>query len=443
VLEQLLNHINRHALCKTTDKILLAVSGGIDSMVMLHAMHHAGFGVAVAHCNFQLRGEASTADETLVRDTCQQYNVPFLVKQFDTAKYASANGISIQMAARDLRYAWFLELTDSGQFDYLATGHHYDDVIESVLLNLTRGTGIDGFRGIAAKKARIIRPLLFATRKMVEAYATDHHVTWREDISNASDDYQRNYVRHQIVPRLQELNPAFEEGFRDTQERMLGARELMLAFLKTFRSTATEVRDQRETLLDIRKIRQFEYPAVLLWELIKEAGFKYDQCRKIVADHQPGKIFHSPSHQLVVDRTHYIIEKKQVSGFVTQTIDEGQRWAGNVPFILAIREVMATDFQLSKDSSLAQLDAGKLQFPLVWRKWQAGDYFIPLGMQQEKKLSDFLIDLKIPFNSKADITVIQSGREIAWVVGFRISERFKVTENTKRVLVIEQKHERE
>ena len=441
MLKQLSNHIDHCALCKTTDKILLAVSGGLDSMVMLHLMRQAGYRLGVAHCNFQLRSEASDADEDLVRRACLQNGIPFFSKRFDTLAYATERRISVQMAARDLRYAYFKELLDAEGYDLVATGHHYSDVIESVLLNVIRGTGIDGFRGIAPKKEKVIRPMLFATRRMIHLYALNEKIEWREDASNASDDYQRNFLRHQVIPRIEEMNPAFEEGFRQTQERLLGARDLMLQYLNTFRNLAVEVRNDRETLVDIRKVTESPSPAVLLWELIKDCGFNFGQCRKMVEDHQPGKIFHSDSHQVLVDRTHYIVERKQASEFRTRTIAQGQSFAGETPFMLSIYEVPRKDFQLKMDSSLAQLDADRLQFPLVWRKWEAGDYFVPLGMFQEKKLSDFLIDLKVPFNSKADITVVQSGKDIVWVAGFRISERYKVTDETRRVLILELKGE--
>jgi tRNA(Ile)-lysidine synthase len=411
-------------------------------MVMFHLLRIAGFRIAVAHCNFQLRGEESQGDAELVMEACRRWNVPFFAKKFDTTACATANGISIQMAARDLRYTWFEELLQSEKCDYVATAHHFDDVVESIFLNLIRGTGIDGFRGIAPKKDKIIRPLLFATRQMIAAYAEQEKITWREDRSNASDDYQRNFLRRQIIPRFLELNPAFAEGFRDTHERLLGARELMLALVDNFRRSAVAVRD-KVMYVDIMKLRQSPSPAVLLWELIKDLGFKYDQCRKIAEDHQPGKFFHSSTHQLLADRTHYIIERKQTSEFLTHTLQKGQQWVGEPPCLLSAREVLHTGFHLEKSSSLAQLDADRLKFPLVWRRWQAGDYFVPLGMQQEKKLSDFLIDLKVPFNSKADITVLESGKDIVWVVGFRISERYKVTADTKRILVVEQKQDQE
>ncbi|HEX8041814.1 MAG TPA: tRNA lysidine(34) synthetase TilS [Chryseosolibacter sp.] len=436
VVEQLLNHISRYSLCKTTDKILLAVSGGLDSMVMLHSMKAAGFSVAVVHCNFQLRGEASGSDEDLVKATCLQQNIPFYARKFATAEYAAAQRISVQMAARDLRYEYFREILDEHRYDHVATAHHFNDVIESVLMNLVRGTGIDGLTGIAPKKQKVIRPLLFATRAMLLHYAIENRITWREDASNLKDEYQRNFMRHQVVPRLQELNPNFEETFRDTHERLTGANQFSRAYIKSFESTAVEAVDGRLTI-DMRKMRELESPAVMLWELVKDLGFKFDQCRKVVSDHQAGRIFLSASHQIVVDREHYIVEKKRSADFMTVAIEQGQRECGVAPNLMSLREVPRVGFRLSKDPAVAQLDLDRLRFPLLWRSWRAGDYFVPLGMSQEKKLSDFLIDLKIPFNSKADITVLESGGEIIWVVGYRISDRYKVTADTARVLVIE------
>lgn len=435
VLEQLLNHIRRYTLCKTTDKILLAVSGGVDSMVMLHLMVEAGFKVGVAHCNFQLRGEESMADEALVQQSCADLDIPFVVKHFDTAKHAAAKKISVQMAARELRYEFFSGIIETQGYDAVATAHHFNDSLETSLLNFVRGTGIDGLTGIAPRSGRVIRPLLFATRTMIMDHAIMKNIPWREDASNLTDDYHRNYLRNQVIPRLSEVNPGFEETFRDTMERLAGASEITKAFVREFQSVAGEERDHKLTL-DIAKIRQAPAPPVLLWEVIKQHGFNFDQCRQILQDHQPGKLFFSASHQLLVDRKHFIIERRQTSVFNTMTIEKGQLTAGQRPFILSLKEVMADDFRLLKDASVGQFDASRLQFPLIWRKWRAGDYFMPLGMHQEKKLSDFLIDLKIPFNAKADITVLESAGDIVWVVGHRISDRYKVTPDTKRIMII-------
>ena len=437
VVEQLLNHIRRSSLCKTTDKILLAVSGGLDSMVMFHLFKDAGMTVGVAHCNFQLRGAEADEDEGFVKDTCRQHGVPCYTARFDTRKFASESGISIQMAARDLRYDFFRQVVEKHGYDLVATGHHFDDNIESILLNLIRGTGMDGFRGIAGNKGNVIRPMLFANREMILSYAQKHAIMWREDASNETDDYPRNFLRHQVIPRVQELNPSFQDNFRETHERLLGAREYALAFIGQIRASAMGARADGSVTIDIAKIRQLPYPAVLLWELIKDAGFKYDQCKRIAADHQPGKIFFSETHQLVVDRSSYILEKKHHGEFATLVIEHGQRFVGNESHSLVFHEYTKQDYELKKDAAICQLDADKIQYPLVWRKWQSGDYFVPLGMRAEKKVSDFLIDLKIPFNDKADITVLESGTEIVWIVGYRISDRYKVTSETQRILVIE------
>lgn len=439
VVEQLLNHINRHTLCKTTDKILLAVSGGVDSVVMFHLFKEAGYKIGVAHCNFQLRGVDSDGDEQWVQEICRQYHVPCLVKKFDTETYATAHGMSTQMAARDLRYNFFQEIITAQGYDYVATAHHFSDTVESVFMNLVRGTGIDGVRGISPKKDKIIRPMLFATREMIMSYASKNNIAWREDASNATDDYQRNFLRHRVIPRLTEMNPSFEEGFRQTHERLLGARTFALAYIEEVKKSAVSHRDQNSMTIDIRKVRQSEYADVLLWELIKDLGFKFDQCKKITADHQPGKIFLSETHQLLVDRTNYIIDRRQARSFLSQSIAEGQRIANAGEVTLVLKEVARENFKLAKDSAIAQLDADLVVFPLLWRKWQAGDYFVPLGMRAEKKVSDFLIDLKVPFNNKADITLLESGRDIVWIVGHRVNERYKVTSETRRILVIEQR----
>lgn len=436
VLEQLLNHISQNSLCKTTDKILLAVSGGLDSMVMLHLLRKAGFSVGVAHANFGLRGEASDQDEAFVRETCEQMDLPFFARKFDTREEAAARGLSIQMAARDQRYAFFAEIAAGHGYTWIATAHHFGDLIESVFLNLIRGTGIDGFRGIAVKKGNIIRPMLFATRSSIRQYAETEGIRWREDATNATDDYPRNYVRHQVIPRFLELNPGFEEGFRETHQRMLGARAFSQSFIDSFRSAAVTY-TAGGMIVDMDALQQAPFPAVLLWEIVKPYGFHFDHCKQIVQEHQPGKRFQSNTHEVVVDRKTYILTPIRADAFAPVEIHSSVGSAEQSGVTLRLEVCERHNFKLRKDSGIAQLDADRLSFPLVWRKWEAGDYFVPLGMHVEKKLSDFLIDLKIPFNSKADVTVLESNGDIVWVVGYRIHERYKVTPDTQRVLVVQ------
>jgi tRNA(Ile)-lysidine synthase len=433
VIQQLLNHTDRHKLCKTTDKILLAVSGGIDSMVMLDLFLKAGFSIAVAHCNFQLRGKDSDADEQLVKDVCGN-SVPFFSKRFETSSYAEANKLSIQMAARQLRYDFFESLMNEKGFLFTATAHQLNDSLETTLLNFVRGSGVEGMAGIPVKTNRIIRPLLFATRQMISDYASENKIVWREDASNASDDYQRNFLRNKIIPSLKEINPSLEETFRNTNERLQAA----ASWTKNLAADFLNYDEAGRIIIHKKELKEVAASSVLLWEIIKDFDFNYEQCKEIIEVHQPGKIFYSSSHVLTVDRETYIIQARQSENFFSQCeIQPKQVVTKNFNGSLFIQEIKKEDFSLNRSQHLAQIDADKVEFPLVWRLWKQGDSFMPFGMSQHKKLSDFFIDLKVSLPDKEKITVIESGGQIVWVVGFRIHDAFKVTENTKRVLVME------
>ena len=434
MIEQLLNHIQRHNLCKTTDKILLAVSGGLDSMVMLHLFRQAGFQIGVAHCNFQLRGEDSDKDEQLVTLICGS-ETALHIKKFSTKDYAEERGLSTQMAARDLRYKFFYELCENFGYQYVATAHHLNDAIETVLLNLTKGSGIEGVTGIPAKNDQIIRPMLFATRDMMEEYARTNKLAWREDSSNALTDYQRNFIRHQIVPRLKEINPALEETFRNTLERLSGARQFTEIFISRFYTEAVQT-ENGMIRIDQKKLISVHEPAVLLWELIKPFGFNFVQCKEIVLDHQTGKYFLSPTHQLTIDRAHYNIQPKDQPPFIPVSVDKNNVTVKSNLGSLYIREVSKEEFQLERDAAIAQLDLSTIEYPLLWRNWKPGDFFIPLGMENHKKISDFLIDLRVSLSEKQNVTVLESGGTIVWVVGLRIHEHCKVTDQTQKVLTI-------
>lgn len=442
MVEQLLNHIKRNNLCKTTDKILLAVSGGVDSMVMLHLFRQTGFKIGVVHCNFQLRGEASMGDEEFVRQTCDENNIPFYVKRFNTLTYAEENRLSIQMAARDLRYSFFDTLVDGLAYDYLATAHHLNDSIETTLLNLVKGTGIDGLSGIPQTKDKVIRPLLFATKEMLMDYATRYHLSWREDVSNGSTDYQRNFIRHRIIPELKALNPNFENTFQYTLQRLTGARLFASAYIDHFAQQALQFTNGRINI-DKRKLLKNPAPSVLLWELIKDKGFNFDQCIEIVSMHQSGKKFFTSGYELFVDREYYIIQKKNDNAVTSIIVDKNadvvKGIAGNLYFEIQDKK----DFCLRRETELAQLDFDRIEYPLTWRTWQPGDHFIPLGLTQTKKLSDFFIDMKLSMPVKNQMTVIESAGRVIWVVGLRIHNDFKVTEDTGRILTIRFKKNKE
>jgi len=426
-------HDQLQALGCLDKKILLAASGGLDSTVLLHLLVKLEYTVAVAHANFQLRGEESEQDEAWVRQLANDFQLPFYTQRFETNNYATENGLSIQMAARHLRYEWFDALCDKLNCDFVATAHHLNDNLETVLLNFTRGAGLAGLQGIPEKKGRVIRPLLPFSRKEMEEYARVHQLAWREDSSNISDDYSRNFIRHQIVPKLKELNPSLEETFSRNAERLHAADELVRRELKRLRETYV-LQSGRQIRILKSLIGLFQYPAPVLLELIKDFGFNLDQCTEVVlaVQGQPGKLFFSGTHQLVIDREHMIITgRKDKPGEVK--IEEGVSEVVLGSLVLKIGNSAGSD--IPPDKAVAILDKGKLQFPLLWRTWRPGDFFFPLGMDHRKKLSDFLVDNKISLTDKEDVTVLESGGEIVWVVGYRVDNRFKIGEETKGTLV--------
>jgi tRNA(Ile)-lysidine synthase len=405
-------------------KVMAAVSGGVDSIVLLHLLLKTGTHVAVAHANFQLRGSASEADESWVCALADSWKVTCFTTRFETNNYASQHGISVQMAARDLRYAWFNELLEHEHFDALATGHHLNDNLETVLLNFTRGTGLRGLTGIPSSHGKIVRPLLDFTRSEIEAYAVENLLAWREDESNKTDDYDRNVIRHHVIPRLGMLNPALEGTFRRNLERLHAVQELSAVELGRLKPSPDD-----DGLIEIPKsnLEKFQYPAPILLELIQEYGFNLSQCVEAVQtmEGQSGKQFLSATHRLVVDRENLLVAPVP-DGYKEMAIVPGMIEARLGNEALQLKKAR----QISSDATVAVLDAAKLQYPLLWRSWRPGDYFYPLGMDHRKKLSDFLIDNKISRIKKSDITVIESAGEIAWVVGYRIDNRFKVTPET-------------
>lgn len=438
MIEQFLNHIQRHQLCKTSDKILLAVSGGVDSMVMLDLFIKAGFRTAVAHCNFLLREEASDADESFVREKCAGTGLPFFSARFETARIASRKNTSIQETARELRYDFFKDVMDQNGFDVLATAHHLNDNLETVLLNLTRGTGLDGISGIPVRNGKIIRPLLFASREMILGYASGHRLEWREDASNDGDDYSRNYVRHHVVPRLKDINPNLENTFRDSIERISAGTSIAGEALSLFfRETVVE-NDGRITLVK-KAIQEHPFRETVLWEFLKKYGFHYDVCKQIIRDHQPGKRFYAGDWMLTIDREVFMIEKRVSGTPEPVVIGSGQAsgFFSGMELTLDVREAM--NFELDQNPRLAQLDADKIIFPLKWRRWEPGDSMIPLGMNSEKKISDVLTDAKICLSDKEKMTVIQSGSDLIWLVGLRIHDQYKITSGTRRIMVLQVK----
>ncbi len=435
MLEQFLNHINENSkLVGSNQKILLAVSGGMDSMVMLDIFRQSSYRIAVAHCNFQLRGKESDEDEKFVKQVCDRFGIAFYTKRFSTTGYAVERKVSIQMAARDLRYSWFDELMNEEGMDLLATAHHLNDDLETVLLNLVRGTGFDGLIGIPVSNRNVVRPLLTFSKKEIEKYAKDHAIDWREDASNQTSDYDRNFIRHQVIPQLRKLNPSLEDGFLTTKERLVGVKDLVSDQIAYLKSRWVEG-NSTGTSINIPGLLSTSSPAVVLWYFIKTFGFSFDQCKAIVVPHETGRSFYSKSFRVTIDREHIIVTEGRPSSHESVQIESGQQIVhlGNTSLSIELTEDIPA---IEKDPTIAMLDADVLEFPLCWRNWGNGDQFVPLGMRQHKKVSDFLIDQKVSLPEKEGVTVLLSGGKICWVVGHRISDLFKITDHTQRAIII-------
>lgn len=443
MLNQFLEFIEQNELCTPRDATLLAVSGGIDSIVMLYLFREAGFNISVAHANFQLRGEESEGDQQFVTEVCKAFNIPLYTRRFNTEEYAWEKSLSIQMAARELRYAWFNELVSAKRFAHIATAHHFDDTMETIILNITRGAGIEGYSGIPIKNGPLIRPMMFASRKQVEKYADTHGIVWREDASNQTDNYQRNYIRHHVMPHLRELNPSLDLTWRVGYQKVNQEDAIVQHAYQKWRDTF--VRQHRDRMVIIKRAFE-EYPnnPVMLWRYIRNFGFNFDQALAIMhsLNGQAGKRFYAPAHLLVIDREQIIIidRKEEWCDLRLEAYDK-QYYLG--PWTLTLQELPAhtsADHHLFVDASIAVLDAGNISLPLVWRKWKAGDYFFPLGLGHRKKLSDFFVDEKVSVADKEAVTVVESGGEIIWVSGHRIDDRFKITSSTVKRIQLKISH---
>lgn len=447
-----LGFINEKRLFSPTDCVLLAVSGGLDSMVMADLFHRTGQRFAIAHVNFGLRGPESVDDATFVQNCAKQYGVPFHLTQFDAGAVAAERGISIQMAARDGRYAWFAELIQTHGYAAVATAHHQNDVLETLLLNLTRGTGLAGLHGITVRQGdvirpgHVIRPVLFATRDQLVAHAEAHGLTWREDRSNADDKYARNRIRHHVVPVLTDLNPGLlRDTLPRTVERLRAAETLVRVELdRSWQALVEPV--GAGLLLPADKLLSQPELAFRLAEWLKPYGFTTDQTGQMIGalSRETGQLFRSTTHQVTHDRlpkgtTGLLLESLPARSDYEITLTEWPDAPVNVAGHFTLTIVLfgkPTDFRPSTNPDCAYLDADRLTFPLTIRPWQQGDRFRPLGLNGTKLVSDLLNDMKLPRTERARTAVLLSGDQIALVIGHRIAHSFRVTGQTKRVGMI-------
>jgi len=440
MLDQFLTFINKQNLIQPTQKVLLAVSGGMDSVVMCDLFSKAKINFVIAHCNFGLRAEESNEDEMFVKKLSIKYKVPFVITTFQTLAFADSEKISTQMAARILRYEWFEKVRKEHNCDYIATAHHQNDVLETIFLNLTKGTGIAGLHGIKAKKGYLIRPMLFAEKDDIFEYIVENQIIWREDSSNESNKYQRNLIRNEVVPLLKKINPNLENTIQQTVERISAVEEIFEQEMEMLRKQITWS-DAQATFVNYKAIQTLSQPLIKLSEMLKAFHFTYQQCQDIFEafDKEPGRMFLSPTHTLVKDRTELVITKKNLQVFESQVIETGMREFLSENINLTIGESFAKteEFIVPNAKKKACLDADKVRFPLQIRKWKEGDWFCPLGMNKKKLISDFLIDTKVPLNLKKEVYVLTSNGSIVWVVGHRLDDRFKVTDKTEKIFLIE------
>ena len=428
-------YIQNHHLLTQKGRIIVGVSGGTDSVVLLHVLISLGYDCVIAHCNFHLRMDESDRDELFVRELAMELKVPYYSVDFETTKYAEDHKISIEMAARDLRYAWFYELLFNHDAQAIAVAHHADDSIETMLMNLVRGTGLKGLTGIQPRNHKVVRPLLCCNRLELETYLVRFDLDHIEDSTNASVDYQRNKFRNEVLPLLAEINPSVRQTLYDSLDRFEGIWAIYQQAIDTMKQLI--VRNEPGLVkMDIDAIKKQEHIPTLMYELLHTYGFGPAVIEQVTSqlDGESGKVFFSETYRLVKDRKYLLIikiEDNPVDDFIiaeNETVIE-------FPFLLRINKQPVTpDFEVSKEINRIHVDASRLTYPLVLRRWKEGDTFFPFGMKQRKKVSDFFIDNKLSLFEKEHSWILTSNNEIVWIVGQRLDNRYCVTKQTKEVI---------
>jgi len=432
VEEKFKKHIQeKHPQIKNA-KLLLTVSGGIDSVMLTHLLHKIGSEITIAHCNFCLRGKESDTDQQFVEQLAKTLNVPIQIKQFNTKKQAADKKQSIQEAARELRYQWFKEVRQKEKLDYIITAHNLNDSLETLIINLTRGTGIKGLTGIVEENGKIVRPLLAFTRDEITKYAEENNYKWREDKTNADTKYTRNKIRHKVIPVLQELNPNLLETFKQTLINLKGSeaivKESVQAVIKKVQEK-TEKGEKSPIKFSIKKLKEQKNQKAYIHEIFTAYKFTNTKDIEALLTAQSGKQIYSKTHRLVKDRDYLLLventeeigEKREIKETDTEIEIQNLR--------IEIQHISGKNKEV-RDKNQAQFDKKMLKFPLTVRKWQKGDYFYPKGMRGKKKLSKYFKDEKISLIEKENIWLLLSEEKIVWIIGKRQDERFKITEST-------------
>lgn len=436
MLAEFLRFVKSQQLFKQGEPLLVAVSGGKDSVCLAHLLSLAEFNFSIAHCNFKLRGKESDEDAYFVKQFAQELGVDFYQKDFDTANYADEKKISIQEAARELRYAWFRELKKQKGFSKILTAHHQDDSVETFFINLFRSSGISGLTGISAISEDIVRPLLFASRQDIDKHIQTFNLAYREDSSNANYVYLRNKIRHTIIPKIQDLDNRSYKGLLQSIEFLKNDYSLF-QFLLHKETAAFVKKEVDKIIIDLPLLKQHAMAEALLFQIMKPFGFHKNEIYKILNCVESGKQFYTSTHRALVNRNELIISKRTENDVLTSTFIEEDETEIFYPLKLSFEKLEKKQVEFSEDKNIVYLDADKLKWPLELRKWRAGDSFVPLGMKGRKKVSDFLIDEKVSLMDKENTFVLISANEIVWLIGHRISNHYKITEDTINILKLE------
>lgn len=424
-------------------KLLLAVSGGIDSVVMTDLFYNEGFDFAIAHCNFKLRNEESERDEAFVIELSRKYNKKIFTQSFATEEYAAEKKISIQEAARELRYNWFSEIrhqwSGTNSLTYISTAHNADDNIETSLMFFLRGSGIHGLTGIKEfdKERKIIRPILFATREEILMYAKENNIGWVEDSSNLTNKYTRNFLRNKLIPLIKDFFPDVKNNITNNINRFKEIEQLYNYSIEQYKKKLFEYKG-KEIHIPVLKLQKIKQLNTIIWEIIKEYNFHTQQIEEIkkllIADNS--SYIQSSTHRVIKNRNWLIIVPNKTEEASHILIEKENTQIKFKQGILQFEQHQTTNYKLQTANNIAQLDARHIEFPLLLRKCKQGDYFYPLGMQKKKKINRFFIDQKLSSTEKEKVWVLESNGKILWVVGYRIDDRFKIISTTKEVLKI-------
>lgn len=433
MLNTVRSYIEKENLLAPNAKIIVGLSGGMDSMALIEILMQLNYTCIAAHCNFHLRGIESDNDEKFVKQWCLSKKIPFITTDFFTVKYAAQKKISIEMAARELRYNWFETIRQQYDADYISVAHHKDDSIETVLLNLIRGTGIKGLTGISPKNGYIVRPLLSISRSDIEKYIIENEIPYVTDSTNEENIYTRNMLRLSIMPILKEINPAIKDALYRTSQNLFEAEKI---YRNSINDSIKKV--YKNGVIEINKLKKETSPQSILFEILSTLGFTPSTIEDVYEsmDKISGKTFYSESHRLIKDREKFLIDdlSENYSESESYLIDNDVNEL-TMPLNLIIEKVKSP-VEIQKNRSFLYADLDKLTFPLHLRKWKSGDWFIPFGMKGKKKLSDYFTDQKFSIKDKEDAWLLLSGNEIVWIVGERSDDRFKITNATENILII-------